>query len=185
MGLLVRELGVQRVAYDRANADNGAEYDEVLSAGPHQGVNNVRGDEELQAEQKVIAKHMAEVLSVILDVASPDSGEFGANKSNQPAQNTEDYDENAKNADRKTSLVKIIHRANCFSNWSWRVDNPYTFSVRLKVQACQSSAASFDSLGIDPFPLFVSNVRSYRQRGITVQLLAQPQLDSGIIHAEQ
>jgi hypothetical protein len=66
--VLVRQLRVERVADDRANRHNRAKDDEILRGRLHQRLDDVRGDEKLQAQQQIITEHLAKFPALAFDI---------------------------------------------------------------------------------------------------------------------
>ena len=104
------QLRVERETDDGANQHNCSEYDQVMHARFHQRVNDVGGDQELQAEQKVVTEHMAKSPALILNVRAACALDLAPEKAHHTAGDTEDNHQHTENADPETDMVKEFHR---------------------------------------------------------------------------
>lgn len=104
------QFRVEREADDGANQHNRSEYNQVPHIRFHQRFNDFGGDQELQAEQKIVTEHMAKSPAVIFNVLPACALDLAPEKARHSAGNTENNHQHAENADPETDMVKEFHR---------------------------------------------------------------------------
>ena len=106
----MRQLGIKRVADDGSNRHDGSQNDQVLGAGFHKRINNVCGDQELQTQEEVIAKNMAQLLAFLIHARPTGGRKLGTDEPDEPTEDTKHDHQDAQDADSETGMMKIFHR---------------------------------------------------------------------------
>ena len=103
--MLGLQLRIERIADDGADQHNCSKHDQILHAGFHERVNDVRRDQKFQAQQKVIAEHMPEAFALVFDIRAAGRPKFGANKSHHAGSDAKDDHKHAEDSNAETGVV--------------------------------------------------------------------------------